>query len=128
MRKEKVFPTPLAVIADIHGNRWALEAVLQDIDRRGIQQIANLGDHLTGPLDPVGTADLLIGRNMVNVCGNDDRELFSPWEELSSAQRYTLQQLTPAHLDWLRTLPGNSRRCRGSICVSWGFVRHAVLA
>lgn len=105
MRQEKVFPTPLAVIADIHGNRWALEAVLQNIDRRGIQQIVNLGDHLTGPLDPAGTADLLMRRDMVNVCGNDDRELFSPWEELTSAQQYTLQQLTPAHLDWLRTLP-----------------------
>jgi predicted phosphodiesterase len=47
----KVFRHSLAVIADIHGNRWALEAVLQDIDRRGIQQIVNLGDHLTGPLN-----------------------------------------------------------------------------
>jgi len=57
MREEKSFPTPLAVVADIHGNRWALEAVLQDINRRSIQQIVNLGDHLTGPLDPAGTAN-----------------------------------------------------------------------
>ena len=52
----------LAIIADIHGNREALEAVLQDIDRRGIRHIVNLGDHLTDPLDPAGTADLLIAR------------------------------------------------------------------
>ena len=62
MSETKTFHTSLVVIADIHGNRWALEAVLQDIDRRGIQQIVNLGDHLTGPLDPAGTADLLIAR------------------------------------------------------------------
>ncbi len=62
MSENKVFQTSLAVIADIHGNRWALEAVLQDIDQRGIEQIVNLGDHLTGPLDPAGTADLLIER------------------------------------------------------------------
>ena len=60
MSETSVFQHSLAVIADIHGNRWALEAVLQDIERRGIQQIVNLGDNLTGPLDPAGTADLLI--------------------------------------------------------------------
>ncbi len=105
MDEEQISYFPLAVIADIHGNRWALEAVLQDIDRRGIQQIVNLGDHVTGPLDPAGTADLLIGRAMVSVCGNDDRVLFSPDEQLSSSQRYTREQLKPVHLDWLRALP-----------------------
>jgi putative phosphoesterase len=105
MSETKTFQTPLAVIADIHGNRWALEAVLQDIDRRGIQQIVNLGDHLTGPLDPAGTADLLIACKMVNVCGNDDRELFLPQEKRSLSQNYTCTQLTSAHFAWLRSLP-----------------------
>jgi len=108
MSEKKVFQYSLAVIADIHGNRWALEAVLQDIDRRGIQQIVNLGDHLTGPLDPAGTANLLIERGVLSICGNDDRVLFSPAEELSSSQRYTQEQLTPAHLNWLRTLPATT--------------------
>ena len=94
MSETQVFQLSLAVIADIHGNRWALEAVLQDIDRRGIQQIVNLGDHLTGPLDPAGTADLLIERDMLSICGNDDRVLFSAAEELSSSQRYTQEHLT----------------------------------
>ena len=89
MNGNKFFQISLAVIADIYGNRWALEAVLQDIDRRGIQQIVNLGDHLTGPLDPAGTADLLIEHGMLSVCGNDDRVLFSPRQELTSSQRYT---------------------------------------
>src|SRR2546421_12077883 len=105
MSETKTFHTSLAVIADIHGNRWALEAVSQDIDRRGIEQIVNLGDHLTGPLDPAGTADLLNTRNMLSICGNDDRVLFTPDEEFSSSQRYTREQLTPAHLQWLRALP-----------------------
>jgi putative phosphoesterase len=105
MSEMKTFHPSLAVIADTHGNRWALEAVLQDIDRRGIQQIVNLGDHLTGPLDPAGTADLLIARTMVNVCGNDDRDLFLPQEQRSLSQNYTCTQLTPAHVAWLRSLP-----------------------
>ncbi len=101
---EKAF-SQLAIIADIHGNRWALEAVLQDIDRRGIQQIVNLGDHLTGPLDPAGTANLLIERDMLSIYGNDDRVLFSPSEELSPTQRYTREQLTTDQLNWLSNLP-----------------------
>ncbi len=105
MSQASTFQPPLAIIADVHGNRWALEAVLQDIDRRSISQIINLGDHLTGPLDPAGTADLLIERGMLSICGNDDRVLFAPTEELSASQRYTREQLTEAHLNWLRALP-----------------------
>ena len=35
-----------AAIGDVHGNRWALEAVLEDIEHRGIRTVVNLGDHL----------------------------------------------------------------------------------
>jgi predicted phosphodiesterase len=108
MSETEVVQNALAVIADVHGNRWALEAVLQDIDRRGIRQIVNLGDHLTGPLEPAGTADLLIARDLLSVCGNDDRELFSPWEELTASQRYTREQLSPAHIEWVRALPATA--------------------
>ena len=105
MNEETLTQITFAVIADIHGNRWALEAVLRDTDRRGIQQIINLGDHLTGPLDPAGTADLLLARDMVHICGNDDRGLFAPYEDRSPAQRYTREQLAPAQLNWLSSLP-----------------------
>ncbi|HEY0753816.1 MAG TPA: metallophosphoesterase family protein [Ktedonobacteraceae bacterium] len=105
MSENKILQLPFAVIADIHGNRWALEAVLRDIERRGIQQTINLGDHLLGPLDPAGTADLLLERDMLNICGNDDRVLFTPGEELSSSLSYTQERLSPAHLTWLQALP-----------------------
>ncbi len=101
-------PPPLvtfAAIADIHGNRWALEAVLADLDRRGVGQIVNLGDSLTGPLDPAATADLLIGRTIPSILGNDDRILLTPAEESGPSRSYTLTQIAPAHLDWLRAQP-----------------------
>ncbi|SDD65802.1 Calcineurin-like phosphoesterase superfamily domain-containing protein [Priestia aryabhattai B8W22] len=50
----------IAIISDIHGNSLALEAVLSDISRRGINTIFNLGDSLYGPLDPLGTFKLLM--------------------------------------------------------------------
>lgn len=105
MNENNAMQHTLAVIADIHGNRWALEAVLQDIDSRGIHQILNLGDHLTGPLDPAGTVDLLIERSMLSIGGNDDCVLFSPAQDLTATQRSTLEQLSPTHLNWLRDLP-----------------------
>jgi predicted phosphodiesterase len=108
MNPEKSRDLSWAVLADIHGNRWALETVLQDIDRRGIQRLINLGDHLTGPLDPAGTAHLLMEREMISICGNDDRVLFSPEDELSPSQKYTRDQLIPAHLHWLRSLPATA--------------------
>jgi predicted phosphodiesterase len=99
-------PQTLAIIADVHGNRWALEAVLDDMAQRDIDQIVNLGDSLTGPLDPAGTANLLMRPDMPSVCGNDDRVLLTPsLESLSKTQRATLGQLTPAQLAWLREMP-----------------------
>ena len=42
----------IAAISDIHGNILALEAVVKDISKRGVDSIVNLGDHLSGPLWP----------------------------------------------------------------------------
>ncbi|WP_121492471.1 metallophosphoesterase [Cupriavidus plantarum] len=42
-----------AMISDIHGNIWALEAVLATIRAMGdIDMIVNPGDILSGPLEP----------------------------------------------------------------------------
>ena len=38
----------IAVIADIHGNMPALEAVLADIQRRNVGRLINLGDCVSG--------------------------------------------------------------------------------
>jgi putative phosphoesterase len=82
-----------AVIADIHGNRWALEAVLEDIARQGVDNIVNAGDHLFGPLDAAGTADLLIRLELPTVSGNQDREILAD------------QNLSIAHREWLAGMP-----------------------
>ena len=36
----------IALVSDVHGNLTALEAVLADIDRRGISRVFNLGDYV----------------------------------------------------------------------------------
>ena len=42
----------LAVVADIHGNLPALEAVLDDLGWRQVDAVVNLGDCASGPLWP----------------------------------------------------------------------------
>jgi putative phosphoesterase len=97
----------LAVISDIHGNIAALDAVLEDIARRGIERIVNLGDCLSGPFDGAGTADRLIDLDLLTVRGNHDRMLFDGtagrWDS------WVADELTPRHLDWLRSLPQVAR-------------------
>jgi len=64
-----------AAIADVHGNSAALEAVLADIARLGTNDIVNLGDHVSGPLDARGTAELLMSHDLPSIQGDQDRRL-----------------------------------------------------
>ena len=50
----------IAVLADIHGNLPALEAVVADLQNRRADQIVNLGDCVSGPLWRKETAELLM--------------------------------------------------------------------
>ena len=93
-----------AVLADIHGNRRALEAVLRDLEAFNIDEILNLGDSLYGPLDPSGTARLLQSLDIsVSVRGNQDRALLDPTTEQreSPTYRYVMSALSSFDLDWL---------------------------
>jgi len=64
-----------AAISDIHGNSAALRAVLDDIAALDIHRVVNLGDHLSGPLDPRGTAEILMASGMTSIRGDQDRIL-----------------------------------------------------
>jgi putative phosphoesterase len=66
----------LAVLSDIHGNRWALEAVLEEIGRQAPDRYVVLGDLAADGPDPVGTLALLQSLpDAVFVRGNTDRFL-----------------------------------------------------
>jgi predicted phosphodiesterase len=97
-------PDRFAVVADIHGNRWALEEVRKDIDNRGIHHVVNLGDCLYGPLDPAGTADILLSLDWPTVRGNEDRLIVEPGDDAPTL-RFVRDQLGAGHLAWLAGLP-----------------------
>ncbi len=95
-----------AVIADIHGNVLALEAVLADIAARGITRVIDLGDCVSGPLWPAETCDRLIALGLPTVRGNHDRWVTDwPADRLGATDRFTRAALTDRHLGWLRALP-----------------------
>jgi predicted phosphodiesterase len=95
-----------AAIADVHGNYLALEAVLADIRAQGVDEIVNLGDMASGPLDARKTMDALMALDAVHVLGNHDRYLIDrPPEKMGSWDRPAHAQLEGRHLDWLRAVP-----------------------
>jgi predicted phosphodiesterase len=96
---------PLAVLADIHGNSMALEAVLADAKKRGLTKFANLGDTFYGPLDPAGTWSILKDMDIPTILGNQDRILIEDNPENTPALQAARTALGNMGLAWLETLP-----------------------
>ncbi|TDO33220.1 putative phosphoesterase [Kribbella sp. VKM Ac-2527] len=105
----------VAVLADIHGNLPALEAVLRGIDAAGVDAIVLNGDLSTGPM-PAETVERLaeLGDRAIWVRGNADRELVAAYDgalnpDLPEAGRLPTEhgasRLARRHRDLLADLP-----------------------
>jgi predicted phosphodiesterase len=105
----------VAVLADIHGNLPALEAVLGDVDAAGADAIVLNGDIALGPM-PAETVDRLaeLGDRVIWVNGNCERELLAAYDGkldpglAEIARRPTeccASRLKPRHQDLIAELP-----------------------
>ncbi|UGV24535.1 metallophosphoesterase [Rhodopseudomonas boonkerdii] len=95
-----------AAIADVHGNHFALEAVVADIRAQGIADIVNLGDMASGALDARRAVEVMMGLNAANVRGNHDRYITDyKLDDMWPSDRLAHSQLEPAQMEWLRALP-----------------------
>jgi putative phosphoesterase len=109
----------LALIGDVHANLQALEAVLADIDRRGIRRIFNVGDLVGFGASPQEVVDLLRKRGVESLLGNiDERVLIvGPSKQSRDPQKrlkqhtlhWTHRQLRPESRRYLRSLPRQIR-------------------
>ncbi len=95
----------IALLSDVHGNLAALEAVIEDLGRRGADVVVNLGDGLSGPLLPRETAQLLMAQDWLHLAGNHERQLLTLGpDERGPSDAYAYSQLTPVELAWIATL------------------------
>ncbi|CAN5856624.1 metallophosphoesterase family protein [soil metagenome] len=100
----------IAVLADIHGNLPALQAVVADMDRRGITIVLNLGDHASGPLWPQETLAFLMQQSWIQIAGNCDRQLVhQPPDAHGASDRYAFERISASQKAWLQALPAHAR-------------------
>jgi predicted phosphodiesterase len=100
----------VAVFSDVHGNAVALEAVLADIKRHGVAQMAYGGDLAFGGPAPEACVARIRALGIPCVRGNTD-EWFTesrraPDDPLSE---WTRAHLTPSSRTWLAALPFEHR-------------------
>lgn len=105
----------LAVLSDIHGNHWALEAVLADLATQPPDGIVVLGDLAADGPDPAGTlARLRALPSVTFVRGNTDRYLGdldavedpdSKWSDLIATWQWAADRIGDEGCRFLAGLP-----------------------
>jgi len=116
----------LAILSDIHGNLLALQAVLADVALQDVDQILNLGDIASGPLQPAETLDLLMTHNFLTIAGNHERQLLTLMAQANepsdptTSDGYAASQLNPAHTAWLQALPVSLELMEGEVLLCHG--------
>jgi putative phosphoesterase len=116
----------LAIVSDVHGNLPALDAVIADIERRGIERVLHGGDLVLGGCAPAEVVDRVAQLGWLGVVGNTDELLWQPDEharQLELAPKLadllalmfddwapaTRELLGERRLEWLRGLPAEQR-------------------
>jgi predicted phosphodiesterase len=101
----------LAIIADIHGNYRALQAVLADIAGMKVERIVSLGDNIGYGPEPEEVVQTLRHHQVVSVMGNHELGLISRsyYHRLHNTARESLaltrSLLSAESLAWLQNLP-----------------------
>ncbi len=116
----------VAIVSDIHGNLTALEAVIADIERRGVDRVVHGGDLALAGCQPVEVIDRVRELGWPGVVGNTDELLWRPQEHEVQARNapklrdllrllfddyapVTRELLGDERIAWLRQLPDEHR-------------------
>jgi diadenosine tetraphosphatase ApaH/serine/threonine PP2A family protein phosphatase len=101
-----------ALLADIHGNREALDACLADARRAGADRYVFLGDLVGYGPDPVWAVERvaeMVSDGALAIQGNHDSAAVDDSDTMTAAAHaaivWTRTRLTASHRDFLRDLP-----------------------
>ena len=105
----------IAILSDIHGNLEALEAVLAEVDRLGIDQLYSLGDIVGYGPSPAACVEIVRRRAAVSLLGNHDAAVagltsLEDFNEFArSAADWTVARLDDGQIEYLGALPYTHR-------------------
>ena len=94
----------IAVLADIHGNLPALNAVLTEIENESVNQILVAGDFLGGPY-PIEVLKKLDALKACMIRGNSDDYILKIHANPSDSKWYTSRQFSPTYWIYKRLNP-----------------------
>ncbi|KQR25691.1 metallophosphoesterase [Deinococcus sp. Leaf326] len=117
----------IAVFGDVHGNRFALDAVVQDIERCEPDAWVNLGDQLFGGADPAGAWQvqqaLKAEHGVLEVRGNTDErlgEVLSETTEKREMLTWLHEQLPEGAGAYVAGLPTSVALADGQVLAAHG--------
>jgi predicted phosphodiesterase len=100
----------VAIVSDIHGNRHAFEAVLEDVDASECEELWCLGDLVGYGAEPDACVDLARRHASICLAGNHDLGVRGdlPLEDFSRgaalAARWTQETISPGTREYLASL------------------------
>ncbi|MCI8383840.1 MAG: metallophosphoesterase family protein [Clostridia bacterium] len=94
----------IAIISDIHSNLVALEAVLKDIEKRGINRIFCLGDIVFKGSSTCEVVDRIKDKCEIVIKGNCDDAIVNAPKE-SKRRSWYKEQLGEERIEYLKNLP-----------------------
>lgn len=125
-RAEERMPMRVAILADIHGNHIALDAVLADLRAQNVDQTVCLGDAIQGGPQPAETVAALRALACPIVVGNADDWLLTGedsgaepiTEQQRAARDWSLARLSDEDRDFIRTFqPTVTLEVAGGTCL-----------
>lgn len=120
----------IGVVSDPHGCFVGLRAVLDWLEKQGVDQIVCAGDVANFGPQPNECIALLAARNIPGVQGNGDRDILLRFlveqpvgeraAQLAAIQQWCRERLTVASQQWLAALPPRLSPAPGVLVVHGG--------
>lgn len=116
-------PLRVAVISDVHGNAFALEAALRAVRDAAPDLLLNLGDQVEGAADPARALAMQAALGAAEVRGNNEEKLWPDGRRSSLARTFGAwleSQVAAPALSRLAALPLSTRLADGELLACHG--------